>query len=82
MSLAIGIGLATLAGISLFLSPAQSAAVLHLGHDLTFLVGALLLAAVAAYALWSATSRGVLEIRGWALRAPAPRSDCPRWCSA
>lgn len=71
-SLSIGIGLATLAGISLFLSPAQSAAVLHLGHDLTFLVGALLLAAVAAYVLWAALSRGVLEIRGWALRAPGP----------
>ncbi|HEY7887516.1 MAG TPA: bifunctional lysylphosphatidylglycerol flippase/synthetase MprF [Steroidobacteraceae bacterium] len=78
VSLGIGIGLATLAGISLFLSPAQSAAVLHLGHDLTFLVGALLLAAVAAYALWSAMSRGVLEIRGWALRAPGPAIGLPQ----
>jgi phosphatidylglycerol lysyltransferase len=71
-SLSIAIGLGTLAGISFFLSPAQSAAVLPLGHDLTFLAGALLLAAVAAYALWSTFSRGVLEIRGWALRAPGP----------
>ncbi|MGH8298162.1 MAG: bifunctional lysylphosphatidylglycerol flippase/synthetase MprF, partial [Steroidobacteraceae bacterium] len=71
-SFSIAIGLATLAGISLFLAPAQSAAVLPLGHDLTFLVGALLLAAVSGYALWSALSRGVLEIRGWALRAPGP----------
>jgi phosphatidylglycerol lysyltransferase len=78
VSLGIGIGLATLAGLSLFLSPAQSAAVLHLGHDLTFLVGALLLAAVFAYALWSATSRGVLEIRGWALRAPGPTIGLPQ----
>ncbi len=77
-SLSIGIGLATLAGISLFLSPAQSAAVLHLGHNLTFLVGALLLAAVASYALWSALSRGVLEIRGWALRAPGPTIGLPQ----
>ncbi|HXS22245.1 MAG TPA: bifunctional lysylphosphatidylglycerol flippase/synthetase MprF [Steroidobacteraceae bacterium] len=77
-SLSIAIGLATLAGLSLFLSPAQSAAVLHLGHDLTFLVGALLLAAVAAYALWSALSRGVLEIRGWALRAPGPAIGLPQ----
>jgi phosphatidylglycerol lysyltransferase len=77
-SLSIGIGLATLAGISLFLSPAQAAAVLHLGHDLTFLVGALLLAAVVAYALWSALSRGVLEIRGWALRAPGPTIGLPQ----
>ena len=78
VSLGIGIGLATLAGISLFLSPAQSVAVLHLGHDLTFLVGALLLSAVAAYAVWSATSRGVLEIRGWALRAPGPAIGLPQ----
>ncbi|HVS76554.1 MAG TPA: bifunctional lysylphosphatidylglycerol flippase/synthetase MprF [Steroidobacteraceae bacterium] len=77
-SLSIAIGLATLAGISLFLSPAQSAAVLHLGHDLTFLVGALLLAAVVSYALWSALSRGVLEIRGWALRAPGPAIGLPQ----
>ncbi|MGA7887197.1 MAG: lysylphosphatidylglycerol synthase domain-containing protein, partial [Acidobacteriaceae bacterium] len=77
-SLSIGIGLATLAGISLFLSPAQSAAVLHLGHSLTFLVGALLLSAVAAYALWSALSRGVIEIRGWALRAPGPTIGPPQ----
>jgi phosphatidylglycerol lysyltransferase len=77
-SLSIGIGLATLSGLSLFLSPAQSAAVLHLSHDLTFLVGALLLAAVAAYALWSALSRGVLEIRGWALRAPGPTIGPPQ----
>ncbi len=77
-SLSIGIGLATLSGISLFLSPAQSAAVLHLGHSLTFLVGALLLAAVTAYALWSALSRGVLEIRGWALRAPGPTIGPPQ----
>jgi phosphatidylglycerol lysyltransferase len=77
-SLSIAIGLATLAGVSLFLSPAQSAAVLHLGHDLTFLVGALLLAAVAAYALWAALSRGVVEIRGWALRAPGPAIGLPQ----
>jgi phosphatidylglycerol lysyltransferase len=78
VSLGIAIGLATLAGISLFISPAQSAAVLHLGHDLTFLVGALLLAAVAAYALWSSVSRGVIEIRGWALRAPGPAIGLPQ----
>jgi phosphatidylglycerol lysyltransferase len=77
-SLSIGIGLSTLAGISLFLSPAQSAAVLHLGHSLTFLVGALLLAAVTSYALWSVLSRGVVEIRGWALRAPGPAIGLPQ----
>ena len=78
VSLGIAIGLATLAGISLFLSPAQSASVVHLGHSLTFLVGALLLAAVVAYALWSALSRSVIEIRGWALRAPGPTIGLPQ----
>ncbi|HEX5583246.1 bifunctional lysylphosphatidylglycerol flippase/synthetase MprF [Gaiella sp.] len=77
-SLSIGIGLSTLAGISLFLSPAQAGAVLHLDHNLTFLVGALLLAAVTAYALWSTLSRGALEIRGWALRAPGPTIGLPQ----
>jgi len=77
-SFSIAIGLATLAGISFFLSPAQSAAVLPLGHGLTFLVGSLLLGAVAAYALWSTLSRGVLEIRGWALRAPGPTIGLPQ----
>ncbi|MGA7540057.1 MAG: bifunctional lysylphosphatidylglycerol flippase/synthetase MprF [Steroidobacteraceae bacterium] len=77
-SFSIAIGLATLAGISFFLAPAQSAAVLPLGHDLTFLVGSLLLAAVAAYALWASLSRGVLEIRGWALRAPGPTIALPQ----
>ncbi len=78
VSLGIAIGLATLAGASLFLSPAQSAAVLHLSYALTFLLGALLLAAVAAYALWSSMARGVLEIRGWALRAPGPAIGLPQ----
>ncbi|MFZ0501598.1 MAG: bifunctional lysylphosphatidylglycerol flippase/synthetase MprF [Steroidobacteraceae bacterium] len=77
-SLSIGIGLATLSGISLFLSPAQSAAVLHLGHSLTFLVGALLLTAVVSYALWASLSRSVLEIRGWALRVPGPTIGLPQ----
>jgi phosphatidylglycerol lysyltransferase len=78
VSLGIAIGLGTLAGTSLFLSPAQSAVVLHLSHSLIFLVGALLLAAVAAYAIWSSLARGVIEIRGWALRAPGPAIGLPQ----
>jgi phosphatidylglycerol lysyltransferase len=69
-SLSLGIGLATVAGLSLLLAPAHTARVLHLYHTWSLLVGALLLAAVIAYALWACLARGKLEIRGWALRAP------------
>jgi phosphatidylglycerol lysyltransferase len=46
--------------------------VLHLHHNWSLLVGALLLCVVLAYALWACCARGSLEIRGWALRAPGP----------
>jgi phosphatidylglycerol lysyltransferase len=69
-SLSLGIGLATVAGLSMFFEPAHTAGVLHLHHHWSVLVGTLLLAAVSAYALWASLARGTLEIRGWALRAP------------
>ena len=71
-SLSLGIGLATIAGLSLFLSPMHAAQVLHLRHNWALLVGAVLLGAVALYALWAMLARGTLELRGWALRAPGP----------
>jgi phosphatidylglycerol lysyltransferase len=71
-SLSLGIGLATISGLSLLLAPEHAARVLHLHHHWPVLVGALLLAAVGAYALWACLARGTLEIRGWALRAPGP----------
>jgi phosphatidylglycerol lysyltransferase len=77
-SLSIAIGLATIAGISLFLSPAQTALVLHLERGWTRVLGALLLATVASYALWATLARGALEIRGWALRAPGPGIGLPQ----
>ncbi|MBV8909410.1 MAG: UPF0104 family protein, partial [Gammaproteobacteria bacterium] len=67
-SLSLGIGLATICGISLLLAPEHAARVLHLHHHWPRLVGTLLLAAVFAYALWASLARGRLEIRGWALR--------------
>jgi phosphatidylglycerol lysyltransferase len=69
-SLSLGIGLATVAGLSLFFEPTHAARVLDLHHHWSVLVGTLLLAAVSAYALWACLARGTLEIRGWALRAP------------
>src|SRR4029077_2208881 len=61
-SLSLGIGLATVAGLSLFLEPAHAARVLHLHHHWSVLVGTLLLGAVSAYALWACLARGRLEI--------------------
>ncbi|MBV8974978.1 MAG: lysylphosphatidylglycerol synthetase family protein, partial [Sinobacteraceae bacterium] len=72
-SVSFGIGLATVAGLSLVLSPAHAARLLRLHENWAVLVGALLLAAVCAYVLWACFARGTLEIRGWALRAPGPR---------
>jgi phosphatidylglycerol lysyltransferase len=69
-SLSLAIGLATVSGVSLLLSPAQAAAVLRLHHNWSLLAGAALLVAVGTYALWACLARSALEIRGWALRAP------------
>jgi phosphatidylglycerol lysyltransferase len=71
-SVSFGIGLATVAGLSLVLSPEHAARLLHLDQRWAVLIGLLLLAAVCAYALWASLARGTLEIRGWALRAPGP----------
>ena len=71
-SVSFGIGLATVAGLSLVLSPEHAARLLHLHESWAVLVGMLLLSAVCAYALWACFARGTLEIRGWALRAPGP----------
>ena len=71
-SLSLGTGLATIAGLSLFLSPGHASQILHLHHNFSLLAGAVLLGAVALYALWATLARGTLELRGWALRAPGP----------
>ncbi len=71
-SVSLGIGLATVLGLSLFFAPAHAAQLLHLHHHWSVLVGTLLLGAVCAYGLWACLARGTFEIRGWALRAPGP----------
>ena len=71
-SVSFGIGLATVAGLSLILSPEHVARLLHLHERWAVVVGTLLLAVVCAYALWATLARGKLEIHGWALRAPGP----------
>lgn len=75
-SLTIGIGLATLGGLSLTLEPTHTAAVLHLHPRWAMLVGILLLSGVGAYAAWCLLGKTPIEIRGWALRAPRAAIGC------
>ncbi len=77
-SLSIGIGLAIISGLSLLVAPEQAALVLHLSRLWAMLIGALLLGVVLAYGLWASLSKGTLEIRGWALRAPGPGVVVPQ----
>jgi phosphatidylglycerol lysyltransferase len=77
-SLSIGIGLATVTGVSLLVAPEQAAMVLHLSRFWSLLIGTLLLTAVLAYGFWASVSRSTLEIRGWALRAPGPSVALPQ----
>jgi len=71
-SLSLGIGLATIAGLSLYFSPMHAAQILHLRHNWSLAAGTVLLAGVAGYAAWATLARSTLELRGWALRAPGP----------
>jgi phosphatidylglycerol lysyltransferase len=75
-SLTIGIGLATLGGLSLTLEPTHTAAVLHLHPRWAMLVGILLLSSVGAYATWCFLGKTPIAIRGWALRAPRAAIGC------
>src|SRR5579871_4352173 len=71
-SLSLGIGLATIAGLSLILSPTHATQILHLHRNWSLLAGIVLLGAVTLYGLWATLARGTLELRGWALRPPGP----------
>jgi phosphatidylglycerol lysyltransferase len=77
-SLSLGLGLATVLGVSLLVTPEHVAHVLHLNPNWSLLLGGLLLCTVAAYALWACLARGMLEIRGWALRAPGAAIALPQ----
>lgn len=81
-SLSIGIGLATIAGVSFLVGPTHTVTVLHLHRGLSLTAGVLLLGAVAAYGVWASISKTALEIRGWALRAPGPLIGLTQICLA
>ena len=77
-SLSLGLGLCTVLGVSLLVTPEHAAHILHLHPNWSVLLGGLLLCLVAAYALWACLARGTLEIRGWALRAPGAAIALPQ----
>src|SRR5579871_3754539 len=58
-SLSIGIGLTTLTGLSLLVTPEQASMLLHLQPAWAMLVGFLLLSVIAAYGLWGSLSKNV-----------------------
>ncbi len=77
-SFSFALGLATVLGVSLLVSPGHVAHILHLNPNWSLALGGLLLCAVAVYALWACLTRGTLEIRGWALRAPGAAIAVPQ----
>jgi phosphatidylglycerol lysyltransferase len=69
-SLTTSLGIALLAGLSFAADPARAAITLHTVPGWCLLIAGVLLAFVAAYAIWSSMPRLALEIRGWLLRPP------------
>jgi phosphatidylglycerol lysyltransferase len=72
------IGLGVLAGVSFVSAPLQGAHAVHLNHAIVFALGVLMLVLVGLYAVWSLLGPEQFEVRGWALRAPAPSIALPQ----
>lgn len=72
------IGLGALAGVSFVFAPHQGMNPPHMNHHIVQALGVLLLALIAAYALWSLAGPRQIELRGWALRAPSPSVALPQ----
>jgi phosphatidylglycerol lysyltransferase len=72
------IGLAALAGVSFAFAPPHGGTPPHMNHHIVQALGALLLALIAAYALWSLAGPRQVELGGWALRAPTPSVALPQ----
>ncbi|MGH8260617.1 MAG: phosphatidylglycerol lysyltransferase domain-containing protein, partial [Steroidobacteraceae bacterium] len=69
-SLTTTLGIALLTGLSFVFDPQRAAITLHTVPGWCLVIGAALLGLVTAYAVWSASSRMQLEVRGWLLRPP------------
>ena len=72
------IGLGALAGVSFVFAPHPGMNPPHMSHHIVQALGVLLLALIAAYALWSLVGPRKIELRGWALRAPSPSVAMPQ----
>jgi phosphatidylglycerol lysyltransferase len=72
------IGLGALAGVSFVFAPHQGMNPPHMTHHIVQALGVLLLALIAAYALWSLAGPRQIELYGWALRAPSPSVALPQ----
>jgi phosphatidylglycerol lysyltransferase len=69
-SVTTALGLATLAGLSFFLEPAQGALAIHSHSGWAFLIGVILLSVVIGFAVWAGIKSARIEIGGWLLRPP------------
>jgi phosphatidylglycerol lysyltransferase len=69
-SITTALALATLAGVSFILEPAQAATAIHAHRGWSITVGVGLLTFVAAYATWAGIKSARIEIGGWLLRPP------------
>jgi glycosyltransferase 2 family protein len=69
----VGIGLATLGGISLLLSPSLASEITGLGSGAVIGLGIACLAIPASYLALAATVRGSLRLRSWTVELPGPR---------
>lgn len=78
-SLTTGLGLATLAGVSLLADPSQAATALHTHRGWALVVGAIALALLALYLVWAARPISNVELRGWKLRPPGLSMGLAQW---
>jgi phosphatidylglycerol lysyltransferase len=78
-ALTTGLGLATLAAVSLLSEPERAASALHLGRHAAIVSGGLVVTVIAAYIVWASVRRAALKFRGWQLRPPGSRVALTQW---
>jgi len=71
-TLTFALGAGTLLGITLVSSAPRSAVILHVDEAFVLALGALILAAIAAYVTLTIVRKAPFEIRGWQVKLPSP----------